>query len=74
MICIKIIWAIKDLIDFKIVKRTSETFTNFDSSDDKIDDLYYYMQFIKFGFKGVQEIVQDLYKWTSFKKKSYRAC
>ena len=42
--------AIKDLIDFKIVKRTSGTFTNFDSLDDKIDDLYYYMQFIKFGF------------------------
>ena len=30
--------------------RTSGTFTNFDSLDDKIDDLYYYMQFIKFGF------------------------
>ena len=26
------------------------TFTNFDSLDDKIDDLYYYMQYIKFGF------------------------
>lgn len=30
--------------------RTSGTFTNFDSLDDKIDDLYYYMQYIKFGF------------------------
>ncbi len=30
--------------------RTEGTFTNFDSLDDKIDDLYYYMQFIKFGF------------------------
>jgi N-acetyl sugar amidotransferase len=30
--------------------RTSGTFTNFDSLDDKIDPLYYYMQFIKFGF------------------------
>lgn len=30
--------------------RTNGTFTNFDSLDDKIDDLYYYMQFIKFGF------------------------
>ena len=30
--------------------RTSGTFTNFDSLDDKIDDVYYYMQFIKFGF------------------------
>ena len=30
--------------------RTIGTFTNFDSLDDKIDDLYYYMQYIKFGF------------------------
>jgi len=30
--------------------RTTGTFTNFDSLDDKIDDLYYFMQFIKFGF------------------------
>ena len=42
--------AIKDIIDFKVVKRTVGTFTNFDSLDDKIDDLYYYMQFVKFGF------------------------
>ncbi len=31
-------------------KRTTGTFTNFDSLDDKIDCLYYYMQYIKFGF------------------------
>ena len=31
-------------------KRTSGTFTDFDSLDDKIDCLYYYMQYIKFGF------------------------
>jgi N-acetyl sugar amidotransferase len=30
--------------------RTYGTFTDFDSLDDTIDDLYYYMQFIKFGF------------------------
>ncbi|MBZ0166018.1 MAG: N-acetyl sugar amidotransferase, partial [Candidatus Omnitrophica bacterium] len=30
--------------------RTCGTFTNFDSLDDKFDNLYYYMQFIKFGF------------------------
>ena len=43
---------IKEKIDFKTEpnKRTIGTFTNFDSLDDKIDDLYYYMQFIKFGF------------------------
>ena len=31
-------------------KRTQGTFTDFDSLDDKIDCLYYYMQYIKFGF------------------------
>jgi len=30
--------------------RTDGTFTNFDSLDDKMDDVYYYLQFIKFGF------------------------
>lgn len=30
--------------------RTEGTFTDFDSLDDKIDPLYYYMQYIKFGF------------------------
>jgi hypothetical protein len=30
--------------------RTSGTFTSFDSLDDKSDNLYYYMQYIKFGF------------------------
>lgn len=30
--------------------RTDGTFTNFDSLDDKTDDVYYYMQYIKFGF------------------------
>jgi N-acetyl sugar amidotransferase len=30
--------------------RTCGTFTDFDSLDDKFDNLYYYMQYIKFGF------------------------
>ena len=30
--------------------RTPGTFTNYDSLDDHIDTLYYYMQYIKFGF------------------------
>lgn len=30
--------------------RTYGTFTNYDSVDDYMDDLYYYMQYIKFGF------------------------
>jgi N-acetyl sugar amidotransferase len=43
---------IKDKIKFKtnVKGRTDGTFTNYDSLDDKIDNLYYYMQFIKFGF------------------------
>ncbi len=43
---------IKDKINFQTAQggRTDGTFTNFDSLDDKIDNLYYYMQFIKFGF------------------------
>ena len=42
----------KNLPDFKEneIGRTEGTFTDFDSLDDKIDDLYYYMQYIKFGF------------------------
>lgn len=43
---------IKDQFDFMTAPggRTDGTFTNFDSLDDKIDTLYYYMQYIKFGF------------------------
>jgi N-acetyl sugar amidotransferase len=43
---------IKHKINFKTNAkgRTDGTFTNYDSLDDKIDNLYYYMQFIKFGF------------------------
>lgn len=41
---------IKDKIDFHTVQRTDGTFTNFDSLDDKIDNLYYHMQYVKFGF------------------------
>ncbi len=43
---------IKEKIDFKLHPngRTPGTLTNFDSLDDKFDDLYYYMQYIKFGF------------------------
>jgi hypothetical protein len=43
---------IKEQIDFHTNPngRTSGTFTDFDSLDDKIDPLYYYMQYIKFGF------------------------
>lgn len=43
---------IKDKFDFRTCPegRTEGTFTDFDSLDDKSDNLYYYMQYIKFGF------------------------
>jgi len=43
---------LKEKIDFRLAEggRTEGTFTNFDSLDDKSDNLYYYMQYIKFGF------------------------
>ena len=43
---------INSKIDFHTTPfgRTDGTFTNFDSLDDKTDNLYYYLQFIKFGF------------------------
>lgn len=43
---------IRDKIDFHTSPfgRTEGTFTHFDSLDDKADNLYYYMQYIKFGF------------------------
>ena len=43
---------IKDKIGFELAEggRSSGTFTNFDSLDDKADNIYYYMQYVKFGF------------------------
>ncbi len=43
---------IRDKIDFRTAPggRTEGTFTDFDSLDDKVDNLYYYLQYIKFGF------------------------
>ena len=48
----KILYILKKNSNFKLDPngRTEGTFTNFDSLDDKIDPLYYYMQYIKFGF------------------------
>lgn len=43
---------IRDKIPFQTCPqgRTIGTFTDFDSLDDKMDDLFYYLQYIKFGF------------------------
>ncbi|WP_435163192.1 N-acetyl sugar amidotransferase [Candidatus Pelagibacter bacterium nBUS_25] len=44
-------------------KRITGTFQNYDSMDDHIDHLYYYMQYIKFGFgrclRDVSRMVQN---------------
>lgn len=55
---------IKDKIDFWTCPegRTEGTFTDFDSLDDKSDSLYYYMQFIKFGFgRAVRDASRMIY-------------
>ncbi|MDD5120707.1 MAG: N-acetyl sugar amidotransferase [Candidatus Omnitrophica bacterium] len=46
---------VKDKFDFHTCPagRTEGTFTDFDSLDDKSDNLYYYLQYIKFGFGRV---------------------
>ena len=46
------IYLKKNSVPFELAEnnRTEGTFTDFDSLDDQIDDLYYYMQYIKFGF------------------------
>lgn len=43
---------IRSRIDFRTCAegRTQGTFTDFDSLDDEADDLYYHLQYIKFGF------------------------
>lgn len=43
---------LRDVIPFRThpAGRTPGTFTDFDSLDDKSDDLYYYLQYVKFGF------------------------
>jgi len=43
---------VKEKFDFQDnpTGRSTGTFTGFDSLDDKFDDIYYYMQYIKFGF------------------------
>jgi N-acetyl sugar amidotransferase len=56
---------IQSKIDFRTADagRTDGTFTNFDSLDDKIDNLYYYMQLIKFGFgRASRDASRQIYR------------
>lgn len=50
-------------IDFRVHPkgRTPGTITNFDSLDDYVDDVYYYLQYIKFGFgRAVRDLSRQI--------------
>jgi N-acetyl sugar amidotransferase len=56
---------IRSRIDFRTCPtgRSDGTFTDFDSLDDKIDNLYYYMQMIKFGFgRASRDASRQIYR------------
>ena len=56
---------ISSKIDFRTADagRSDGTFTDCDSLDDKIDNLYYYMQFIKFGFgRATRDASRQIYR------------
>ena len=56
---------VQSAMDFRVAKRgrTDGTFTNFDSLDDTIDDIYYYLQFIKFGFgRSTRDASRQIYR------------
>ena len=55
---------VDDKINFRLDPkgRSDGTFTNFDSLDDKIDNIYYYLQFIKFGFgRAIRDASRHIY-------------
>ena len=52
-------------IDFHTTKRgrTYGTFTNYDSLDDYMDDLYYYLNYLKFGYgRGIRDLSRHIQK------------
>lgn len=52
--------------------RTYGTFTDFDSLDDVMDDLYYYMQYIKFGFgRCLRDCARQIQRDRMSKKEAY---
>lgn len=56
---------IRSKIDFQTAPgdRTDGTFTNFDSLDDEIDDVYYHMQYVKFGFgRATRDASRQIYR------------
>jgi N-acetyl sugar amidotransferase len=56
---------IKQKIPFQLAPngRSDGTFTGYDSLDDKIDNVYYYLQFIKFGFgRALRDACRQIYR------------
>ncbi len=56
---------IRSKCDFRTAPggRSQGTFTDFDSLDDKIDDLYYHLQYIKFGFgRASRDASRQIYR------------
>ncbi len=56
---------IRSKMDFRTAARgrTDGTFTDFDSLDDTIDDVYYYLQFVKFGFgRATRDASRQIYR------------
>jgi N-acetyl sugar amidotransferase len=53
--------------------RTYGTFTDFDSLDDTMDDLYYYMQFVKFGFgRCLRDCARQIQKGRMTREEAFR--
>jgi N-acetyl sugar amidotransferase len=54
---------VKSLIDFRChpLGRTCGTVTDYDSLDDYMDDIYYYLQYIKFGFgRAIRDLSRQI--------------
>lgn len=58
-------YYVRDHIDFRTADggRVDGTFIDYDSLDDKIDNLYYYMQMVKFGFgRASRDASRQIYR------------
>ncbi len=72
---VKNLEIVENEVDFYRNKRgrTYGTFTDFDSLDDVMDDLYYYMQYIKFGFgRCLRDCARQIQRGRMSKKEAYK--
>ena len=67
---------VKRLKNYRISnERTVGTFTTYDSLDDHIDSLYYYLQYLKFGFgRCVRDVSRHINKDNLTRKKGLEYC